>query len=331
MPHANSTKGVYLSFTEETFDLMFGSPYLEDSLMIRVIYIPTGEIVAFTGGIPRKLAYKDQIYRLGIPTWQTVHHDHQRKGLAFLMNMEILRIAKERGIQCGFATYEPEAHGYDAMRKAAKEINMKVREELNIKKFIFRVLDPLQFGKVLHLNNFIQSLLGLVTKVKPVNNPHVRDFQNEDADRLFELMQDHITKNELAFVREKDDFNWYLQRPGVKCVVHEDESGQVDGFLLAWHFELAGSDLSIPFGWLDIVHIYRLSFEDATDLFKFLCIRCKEIGWAGLQTPYSPYFDHKPLRKAGFWLIPKTIKVVLMDLTPVDLPEKTNSFYFDLR
>ena len=66
LPHANSTKGVYLSFTEETFDLMFGSPYLGDSLMLRVVYIPTGEIVGFTGGIPRKLAYKDHIYRMGI-------------------------------------------------------------------------------------------------------------------------------------------------------------------------------------------------------------------------------------------------------------------------
>ncbi len=168
----------------------------------------------------------------------------------------MLQIAKERDIQCGFATYEPEAHGYAAMRKAVNQTDIKIREILNIKRFIFRILNPALLGKVLHLNKSLQGLMGLITKVKPVNNPHVRVYQNEDGDRLFELMQDHITKNELAFMREKDDFIWYLQRPGVKCVVHEDNSGQVDGFLLAWHFDLAGSDTSVSFGWLDIVHTY---------------------------------------------------------------------------
>ncbi len=95
LPHANSTKGVYLSFTEETFDLMFGSPYLGDSLMLRVVYIPTGEIVGFTGGIPRKLAYKDHIYRMGISTWQVVHHAHQRKSLRLFY--EYTNVANRKG------------------------------------------------------------------------------------------------------------------------------------------------------------------------------------------------------------------------------------------
>ncbi len=83
-------------------------------------------------------------------------------------------------------------------------------------------------------------------------------------------------------------------------MIHEGEDGLVDGFLLAWEFQLAGYGKAVPFGFLDLVHTYRLSFQNTVDLAWFLCVTSKARGWAGLQSPYIPYFNPKPFKNARF-------------------------------
>ena len=115
-------------------------------------------------------------------------------------------------------------------------------------------------------------------------------------------------------------------------VVHEDAAGTVDGFMTAWRMELAGYGNKEPFGWMDIIHTYNLSVPEATDLANFLCASAKAIGWQGLQTPFIPYFDPTPFKKAKFIFYPKRLWVNIYPLNPtIELPDHVDSFYFDWR
>ena len=324
-------KGGTIAFDEKTLRLIFGCPYLSQDLFVRVIHTPTGETVGFTGGIPRNLAYGDKIYQFGVPTFQSVHRDHQRKGLAVKMNLKLIETGQSMGFDGGFASYEPEAHGIDAVLRVVEDHGLKMQQMLKIKQFIVRVWNVKEMAPVVPLKPLEKIWMTLRQGIKKLTNPQVRAFQPEDADQIFALMQDHIEHNELAVVREKKEFTWYLNQPNVNCVVHEDHEGKIDGFMVAWQMNLAGFGHSVPFGWLDTVHLYRLPLKEAADLCNFMCHTAREKGWVGLQTPYIPYFDPKPLKKAKFIFYPKKLLVNLYFLNSIPFPESVDSFYFDWR
>ena len=163
-------------------------------------------------------------------------------------------------------------------------------------------------AKVVQMKSIERFGLKLVQhSPKPINppNPHVRIMIPEDGERLYELLADHVKKNTIAMVWDKDDFLWYINQPSVLTVVHENDAGQVDGYILAWKMMLAGKEGEVQFGWLDNVHIYNLSIKEAADLCRYLCVTAYTQGWAGIQNQYIPYFDHRPFRKAGFLLFPR--------------------------
>ncbi|MHA1400870.1 MAG: hypothetical protein ACTSQE_11040 [Candidatus Heimdallarchaeaceae archaeon] len=94
---------------------------------------------------------------------------------------------------------------------------------------------------------------------------------------------------------------------------------------------LAGFGNAIPFGWLDIVHIYNLNNKESRDLSVFFTSISKAKGWKGIQTPYIPYFRSKPLKKANFIFFPKKLSLDMLLLKDVPVPEKVESIYFDWR
>jgi hypothetical protein len=200
-----------------------------------------------------------------------------------------------------------------------------------IKKFLIRVFDAGRIANVVKLKGYEKFALRLLQGVPKTHNPRVRDFQPADADRMFELMHDHVERNELAVVRNREDFTWYIQQPGVNCVVHEGPDHQVDGFIVAWEMQLAGFGHLELCGWLDLVHTYRLSLPESVDLCKYMCEIAKARGWVGLQTPFIPYFDPAPFKKAKFIFFPKLLVVTIMSLVDIPLPSTVKSFYFDWR
>jgi len=140
---------------------------------------------------------------------------------------------------------------------------------------------------VIRLKWYEKAGIKLFEKIQKVNNPNIRKFKPSDAEQLYELLEDHLKNNQMSVMRDRDDFIWYLQQPGVNCVVHENDDGLVDGFIVSWKFNFAGYGNIIPFGWLDSVHTYRLSTKDATDLCKYLVLTAHELGWYGFQSFYS--------------------------------------------
>ncbi len=324
-------EGGTIAFSESTFSLVFGSPAMPRDLFVRAVHRQSGKVVGFLGGIPRNVSCRGRIYRLGVPAWAAVHHAHQRKQLSQRMGMKLLEIARERGFDGGFAFFEPEAHGIDMGRAVAREAGLEMREMARVRRFLIRVFDVKAGAGVVKLRWFERLGLSLLSTTPRPKTQRVRRFRPDDAERLFELSADHVEHNQLAVVRDHDDFLYYLAHPDVLAVVHEDESGKVDGFMVAWKMRLAGFGRWVPFGWLDLVHTYRLMRAQARDLARLLCLEAKALGWVGLQMPFIPYFDPRPLLRARFVFFPKDLIVSLFDFTGLALPERVESFYFDWR
>lgn len=324
-------EGGTILFDKETFGIMFGSPYQRRDLFCRAIHKDTGQIVGFIGAIPRHLHYKGKEYRFGVPAWLSVHPEHRKKGLARALGLKILEYGQSQDYHGAFVEFDLEDHGIDAVDSIFRISDIEIHELLKIKKFIVRVFDTKKLSSAMKLPGVVKLILKALEKIPEVNNPRVRKGTPEDHERIFQLLDDHKERNELSVVRNKEDFLWYLKRPGVITVVHEDNSGQIDGFIIAWKFSLAGFGNVVDFGWMDGVHTYRLSRNEATDLCKFFSKTAKEMGWAGIQSPYLPYFDSKPFKKAKFIFYPKVIQIKCIRYKPTPIPKKVKSFYFDWR
>jgi hypothetical protein len=324
--------GGTIQFDEETFKFMFCSPYNPyKDLFIRAIYKPTGETVGFMGSIPRKVKVKDKIYNCFIPSWQAVHWNHKRKGIAREIVIKMIEEGKKRNVDAAFALFEPEEHGINSAKSATQKINFPMVNIYKTNKFIIRVLDIKRTAGVIKLKWFEKLFLGAIQGVQKINNPNIRDYRKEDAEQIYDLMLDLNKRNDVAILHEKNDFEWYLNQPGINCVVHTDNAGKINGLMLAWKFHLSGFGNSTTFGWLDIIHLYKLTTKEAADLSKYLIRRSFERGWAGIQSPYIPYYNPEPLKKSRFVFFPKKLILSFFLNTNITFPEKLDSLFFDWR
>lgn len=323
--------GGTIQFDEKTFNIMFGSPIIDRDFFVKAIYKPTNEIVGFLGAIPRKVRMNGKVVNYVIPSWAAVHHKHRRKGLAFQMGMKLREIGIEKDVDGGFSIHEPEQHGIDTSLAVARETHLSMVKFALIKQFIVRCFNAKAVSSVVRLKWYEKLAFRMLQGVPRYNNPHVRPYHPNDGEQMFQMMQDHIERNKVSLVRDHDDFLWYLNQPGVNCVVYEDPKGTIKGFILAWRMNLAGFGKWIPFGWLDLVHTYRLNTNEAKDLANYLCATSKERGWAGLQTPYIPYFEAKPFKRAKFIFYAKKMSIDLFNLKNLEIPHNISHFYFDWR
>ncbi len=328
---AAQEEGATIVFNEDTFRMMFGAPSGNRDLFVKAIHKESNEIVGFLGAIPRELKVIDKNYKFAIPSWLCVHSKHQRKGIATALGEKLFSICRDAKYVGGFSLFEPEQYGKDISRIVAEKENVIIKRLVSIDKFIIRVFDAEKLAKVVKVKWFEKLAFRILQGIPKVKSNHVRNHKKSDADRLFKLLMEHVQRNQLSIVPKKKDFKWVLEQPGVICVVHTDQDDIVQGFILAWEFNLAGFGYHFPCGWLDIVHTHNLVIREAKELAHFLSISSKKRGWIGLQTPYIPYFDPKPLQKAKFIFFPKTLHLDMMLLKEIDFPEVVESFYFDWR
>ncbi|MHA1367135.1 MAG: GNAT family N-acetyltransferase [Candidatus Heimdallarchaeota archaeon] len=324
-------EGATVAFSEETFNTMYGAPSADKELFIRAIHKPTGKIVGFLGGIPRNLSILGKIYKFAIPSWLSVHSQHQRKGLAKSMGNKLFEIGKKLNYDGAFSLHEPEQHGIDVSSAVARDMKIPFQRVITLTKFVIKSFNVNETAKVVRLRWYEKLVFKMFQKYKKINSDRIRKYQEKDIQDLFDIIQEQVKRHDLSIVPEFDDLKWMLNKPGVNCVVHEDDQGKVKGFMLAWEFILAGMGNRLPFGWLDMVHIHRLTTKEAGDLANYLCQTSEELGWGGLQTPYIPYFDMKPLKDAKFFFFGKKINMDLFNMNNVPIPEEINSFYFDWR
>ncbi|MHA1522175.1 MAG: hypothetical protein ACTSVZ_12825 [Promethearchaeota archaeon] len=323
--------GGTILFDEQTFNIIFGSPIISRDFFVRAIHVPSNEVVGFLGAIPRLVNMKGNLLNYVVPAWAAVHYKHRRKGLALKMGIKLREIGIEKDVDGGFSIHEPEQHGIDTSKAVARDTDMPIEEFAFIRQFIVRSLDTPRVVSVVKLKWYEKIAFRLLQSVPKNRNPRIRRYDPKDGEQMFAMMQDHIDRNEVSLVRDKEDFLWYLRQPGVNCVVYENDKGEIKGFILAWRMKLAGFGNAVPFGWLDLIHTHRLTQSEAKDLANYICITSKELGWAGLQTPFIPYFDPAPLKKAKFIFYPKKMSIDIFNLKNLDLPKNVSSFYFDWR
>jgi ribosomal protein S18 acetylase RimI-like enzyme len=331
---AAQKEGTTVVFDTITFRRIFGSPYLENELIIRVMHQPSGAMVGFMGGLPRDLCFNDKKntsipskhVRVIVPSWAAVHPDHKRKGIGSLMVSKFIEAVSERGYNYSYAIFEPEQNGID-LGNATAERNSAVEsiKWFHINWFIIRVFDIPAVKKVMKLKFYERWIIRLISPPRTPapkamkNGCKIRLFKPEDKSRLFDLLDEYTKTKNAAIIKNRDDFNWYMDQPGIICCVHEDKSGTVNGFVLAWEFSFAGFGKTIPFGWLDLIHVDHLSKRSAANLIRFFNIQAKQKGWKGVQTPYIPYFPIKPFLGANYLTFPKKMIVQIFGLNNSDL------------
>jgi hypothetical protein len=325
------TQGGTIAFDQISFNMMFGSPFLPKNFVVRAIDKHTGKIVGFLGGIPRFFYCNGKVYKTGIPTMLGVLPEYRQHHLAFRMSLELLEIGNRLDYDGGFAFYEPEEHGIDTGKAISRTKGLELRVLFNIRKFLIRVINVKKVSLVVKLKWYERLGLTLLQPIPKKKDPQIRIYKSSDGEQLFKLLDDFKERNQCAFIRDRDDFLWYLDQPGVNCVVHENTKGNIDGFLVAWRFLLAGFGNNVPFGWMDLVHIHRLSIDDAKNLAHYFALTAKEQGWMGMQMPCLPYFDPRIFQKAKYAFFAKKLLFVVFPRKPIDLPPKIETFYFDWR
>ncbi|MHA1223961.1 MAG: hypothetical protein ACTSP3_12075, partial [Candidatus Heimdallarchaeaceae archaeon] len=199
------------------------------------------------------------------------------------------------------------------------------------KKFVVRSLDTKKLAEVVKLKWYEKLVFKLTEKVKKKTYPQVRLFKKEDTEQLYNLLLEHVERNDLAIIHDKEDFSRIVNHPLFLCVVHENRQGKIAGFIGGWEFLLAGFGEKHPCGWLDMVHIHNLRTKEATNLCNFLNLKAKEKGWVGIQTPYFPYYSSKPFIKAKFIFYGKKLFLDVGVLKEIDLSKKINSIFIDWR
>lgn len=326
-------EGTTVVFDTATFRRLFGSPHLEDQLIIRVIHLPSKTMVGFMGGLPRDLSFKnDKIdpenkhVRVLVPSWAAVHPDHKRKGIGSLMVSKFIEAVEARGYTYSYAIFEPEQKGID-LGKATADRNSAVNSMtwFSINWFIIRIFDIPAVRKVMKLKFYERWVIRLISPPRTPspglrkNGDNIRLFKPEDKERLFELLDEYRSTKSASIIKNRKDFDWYMDQPGIICCVHEDHSGTVNGFVLAWEFNFAGFGNIIPFGWLDLINVDHLSKRSAADLIRFFNIQAKQKGWKGIQTPYIPYFPLRPFLGANYLTFPKKMIVQVFGLNNSDL------------
>lgn len=324
-------EGATVAFSEDTFNIVYGAPSVDKNLFIRTIHKPSGQMVGFLGAIPRNLSIFGNIYKFAILSWLCVHSDHQRKGLAKRMGKKIFEISFTTDYDGGFSFHEPKQHGIDVSTAVSKEMKIPFQTIATLNKFVIKAFDVDKVSTVVKLKWYEKLVFRFFEKIKTIDSKHIRNHQEKDILDMFEIIQDQVKRNQISIVPDLEDFKWMLKNPNVNCVVHENNKGKVKGFILAWEFILGGMGNKVPYGWLDMVHIHRLNIKEASNLANYLCQTSKERGWFGLQTPYIPYFDMKPLKKAKFFSFSYKINIDIFNLKNVNIPEEVETIYFDWR
>lgn len=328
---AAKKEGAVADLQDENFKLLFGAPSTDKEAFVRVRYKPTNEIVGFLGSIHKSLSIDGKIYKVCLPAWLSVHHEHRRKGLGTALGAKLLEVIRKAGYDASVFFHDAGQHGKGASSAVARNAGLPMIKLAMMNKFIARGYDVEAISKALKARWFEKLFFKLKERIGKVKSNKVRLYKPEDIDKIYELSMELSKKNQISILQIHEDLKWKLADPQVLCVVYEDENGEAKGFINAWEFLLSGFGNNVKFGWLDTIHTYNLTNQEVKDLANFLGHESTKRGWKGLQTPYIPYFDSKPFKKANFIFFPKKVGLYLININNIPIPEKIESVYFEWR
>jgi len=328
---AAEKEGASIDLLEDNFELIFGVPSIDKEMFVRTRHKETNEIVGFLGSIKQRLSIEGQILTISLPCWLSVHRMHRRKGIGKAMGRKMLEMVIEGGYDAAVTFHDASQKGLETSKAVSRDSGKPLELLTFMKRFIIRPLHVEDASAVIKLPWIVKAYVKTKEGVGKINSSQVRLLKPEDIDQICKLTTDLSNRTQIALVQECEDIKWKLSNPRVLCVVHENEQGQVDGFINAWEFLLAGFGKAVKFGWMDTVHTYNLPQKEVISMANLLSSEANKLGWKGIQSPFIPYYDAKPFRKANFILFPKKIGMYIFNLTNFTIPEKVKSIYFEWR
>ncbi len=328
---AAEEEGASIELLEDNFELIFGVPSIDKEMFVRARHKETNEIVGFLGSIKQRLSIEGEIKTISLPCWLSVHRMHRRKGIGKAMGSKMMEMVLERNYDAAVTYHDASQKGLETSKAVSRETGKPLELLTFMKRFIIRPLDVEAAATVIKLPWIVKAFVKTKQGVGEVKSSRVRLFKPEDIDQICELSTDLSKRTQIALVQDCKDIKWKLKNPRVLCVVHENEQGQIDGFINGWEFLLAGFGKAVKFGWMDTVHTYNLPQKEVISLANLLSSEARKRGWKGIQSPFIPYYDAKPFRKANFILFPKKIGMYMFNLSNISLPEKVDSIYFEWR
>ncbi|NHJ31690.1 MAG: GNAT family N-acetyltransferase [Asgard group archaeon] len=328
---AAEKEGASIELLEDNFELIFGVPSIDREMFVRARHKTTNEILGFLGSIKQRLSIEGKIYTISLPCWLSVHRAHRRKGIGKAMGRKLMDMVLERNYDLAVTFHDASQKGLETSKAVSRDTGKPLELLTFMKRFIIRPLHVEDAMAVIKIPWIAKVFLKTKQGVGEIKSSRVRLYKPEDIDQICKLTADLSKRTQIGLVQECEDIKWKLSNTRVLCVVHENEQGQVDGFINGWEFLLAGFGNAVKFGWLDTVHTYNLPQKEVISLANLLSSEARKRGWKGIQSPFIPYFDDKPFRKANFVLFPKKIGMYLFNLTNITLPKKVDSIYFEWR
>jgi len=328
---AAEEEGASIELLEDNFQLIFGVPSIDKEMFVRARHKETNEIIGFLGSIKQKLAIEDKIYTISLPCWLSVHRMHRRKGIGKAMGQKMMKMVLERNYDAVVTFHDTSQRGLETSKAVSRDTGKPLELLTLIKSFMIRPLNVEDGSAVIKIHWIAKLFLKTKQSVGKIKSSRVRLYNPNDIDQICDLTTDLSNRTQIALVQDCEDLKWKLSNPRVLCVVHENEQGQVDGFINGWEFLMAGFGKTVKFGWMDTVHTYNLTNKEVISLANLLSSEARKRGWKGIQTPFIPYYDAKPFKKANFILFPKKIGMYIFNLTDFPLPEKVDSIYFEWR
>jgi GNAT superfamily N-acetyltransferase len=324
-------EGASIELLEDNFELIFGVPSIDKEMFVRAKNKETNEIVGFLGSIKQKLSIEGKLYTISLPCWLSVHKAHRKRGIGKAMGRKLMEMVLERNYDLAVTYHDTTQKGLETSQAVSRDTGKPLELLTFMRRFIIRPLHVDDAATVIKLPRIVKAYVKTKEGIGKIKSSRVRLLKPEDIDQICELTTDLSDRTQIALVQECEDIKWKLSNPRVICVVHENEQGQIDGYINAWEFLLAGFGKAVKFGWMDTIHTYNLQQKEIISLANLLSSEAEKRGWKGIQSPFIPYYDVKPFKKANFILFPKKIGMYVFNLSNVVLPKKVDSIYFEWR
>ncbi|NPE08211.1 MAG: GNAT family N-acetyltransferase [Asgard group archaeon] len=328
---AAEEEGASIELLEDNFKLIFGVPSIDKEMFVRAKHKTTNEIVGFLGSLKQRLSIENKIYNISLPCWLSVHSLHRKRGIAKAMGRKMKAMVIERGYDAGITYHDVGQKGLETSQAVSRDTGVPLELLTFIKRFVIRPLNVDDAMAVVKIHWIAKLFLKTKQGVGKIKSSQVRLYNPTDIDQICDLSANLSKRTQIALVQDCEDLKWKLSNPRVICVIHEDKHGKIDGFINGWEFLLAGFGKAVKFGWLDTIHTYNLTNKETISLANLFSSEARKRGWKGIQTPFIPYFDPKPFRKANFVLYPKKIGMYFFNITNISLPKKVKSIYYEWR
>jgi GNAT superfamily N-acetyltransferase len=224
-----SDKGWYF-YTPDVFEWYVGYPQNDPESYFLAFDDGTNKIVGYFSINTFHMAINGQkSYLFGYPTMITVDVDHQSQGIGKALGTYVKPFYERKGYIGGFQTFEDGSRGYMTVPPDQRE---GMLEMWHHDYGYIRPLNMKRIGAYLSLKWYEWIATRLLEGVAPVNNPHIRDFQDGDESQIKLLWNSLADKINFTRIWSDEEVSWYLHQPLVHAKVYED-GDQILGIVCA--------------------------------------------------------------------------------------------------